>query len=163
MADRTVDNDMQEVPQIDEMLESLMLQVMEEAQTKMEEGKELVPMTAVVIGKSVFEETHSGDIDECFASAQDTVKGMDNAAAYCFCYDGFLESDQGDIDCIICEGGRPGDAAGIALALIYHEGEEGWEFEEEVAFLGDAPNFLEDAEPVEYVGEEYTEVSEDEE
>ena len=161
MADRTIETEVTEVPEINELLESLMLQTIEEAQAKLTEDKELAPFTAVVIGKSVFEESYAGETDECFAAAQDTVIGMENAVAYGFCYDGYLESDNGDISCIICEGGLPGEDAGIALALIYTEGEE-ITFEEDVIYLGEAPNFLAEAEPVEFVREDYAEVSDEE-
>ncbi len=163
MADRTIETEVAEVPEINELLESLMLQTIEEAQIKLEETNELAPFTAVIIGKSVFEETYTGDTNECFTAAEDTVSNMENAVAYGFCYDGYLETNNGEVSCIICEGGLPGEESGIALALIYTEDNNEFEFNEEVIFLGETPNYLADAEPVEFIREDYIEASEDKE
>lgn len=148
MADRNVENDAVEVPQLDETLEVLLLQTIEEAQQRMEDGEEVVPFTALLIDESVFEETHTGSTDECFESARETVEGAEGARAYAFCYDGYVETDEGDKDAIIAEGGIAGEGEGVAVGLLYAEGENGFEFEEEVCFIAAAPNFLAGKEPV---------------
>ena len=81
MADRNVESDTIGVPKLDETLEILLLQVIEEAQQRMEDGEDVVPFTALLVGDSVFEETHNGTTDECFASAQKTVEGAEGARA----------------------------------------------------------------------------------
>ncbi|MDO5043501.1 MAG: hypothetical protein Q4D92_08325 [Slackia sp.] len=148
MADRNVESDAIGVPQLDETLEVLLLQAIEEAQQRMEDGEEVVPFTALLIGESVFEETHTGSTDECFESAQNTIEGAEGARAYAFCYDGYVETDDGDKDAIIAEGGLAGEGKGVAVGLLYTEGEAGIEFEEEVCYIAEAPNFLASKEPV---------------
>ncbi len=148
MADRNVESDAIGVPQLDETLEILLLQAIEEAQQRLDDGEELVPFTALLVGDSVFEETHTGTTDECFESAQKTIEGANGARAYAFCYDGYIETDDGDKDAIIAEGGIPGAQDGVAVGLMYVETEDGFEFEEEVCYIAEAPNFLADEEPV---------------
>lgn len=147
MADGNVENDIVEVPQLDETLEVLLLQTLEEAQQRMENGEELPPFTATLIDESVFEESHTGSTDECFESARETVEGAEGARAYAFCYDGFVETDDGNKDAIIVEGGIAGEEEGVVLGLLYVEGEKGIEFEEEVCYVAEASNFLANKKP----------------
>ena len=118
MADRNVESDAIGVPQLDETLEILLLQAIEEAQQRLDDGEELVPFTALLVGDSVFEETHTGTTDECFESAQKTIEGANGARAYAFCYDGYIETDDGDKDAIIAEGGIPGAQDGVAVGAV---------------------------------------------
>lgn len=148
MADRNVESDTIGVPKLDETLEILLLQVIEEAQQRMEDGEDVVPFTALLVGDSVFEEIHNGTTDECFASAQKTVEGAEGARAYAFCYDGYIETDDGDKDAIIAEGGIPGEKDGVAVGLLYDASGEETTFEEEVCYIAEAPNFLASKEPV---------------
>ena len=150
MADRNVESDTIGVPKLDETLEILLLQVIEEAQQRMEDGEDVVPFTALLVGDSVFEETHNGTTDECFASAQKTVEGAEGARAYAFCYDGYIENRR-------CWRQRRhhcrGEASrakkdGVAVGLLYDASREEIAFEEEVCYIAEAPNFLASKEPV---------------
>ena len=97
------------VPQLDETLEVLLLQTIEEAQQRMDDGEDVVPFTALLVGESVFEETHTGTTDELLrSSTQSAIEGAEGARAYAFCYDGYVETDDGDKDAIIAEGGMAG-------------------------------------------------------
>ena len=116
MADRTVENSSEEVPEIPEMLENVLLFALDEAKEKMEEGAELVPFTTLVVKENLFIESHPGDSsEECYNLAQHTVEGARGADAYAFCYDGYVET-------------------------VDDEG--GYTFEEEAAYIGEAPNFM---------------------
>ena len=53
MADRTVENSSEEVPEIPEMLENVLLFALDEAKEKMEEGAELVPFTTLVVKENL--------------------------------------------------------------------------------------------------------------
>ena len=64
MADRTVENSSEEVPEIPEMLENVLLFALDEAKEKMEEGAELVPFTTLVVKENLFIESHPGDSSE---------------------------------------------------------------------------------------------------
>ena len=139
-----------EAPRIDEELESLLVQVIEEARSKMEQGEIFPPFTATVVGDKLFTETHEGDIDECFASANDAVLNAAGARLYAFCYDGYIDTDEGDKDAIIAEGGLAGDPQAVAVGMMYTMDEEGavTGFDDEIVYIAETRNFLADAEPV---------------
>ena len=121
MADRTVENSSEEVPEIPEMLENVLLLALDEAKEKMEEGAELVPFTTLVVKENLFIESHPGDSSE-------------------ECY---VETDDGTKDVIIAEGGVPGAEDGYAVGYLYTVDDEGgYTFEEEAAYIGEAPNFM---------------------
>lgn len=146
MTDRVIENDSEEVPEIPEILEKVALFVLGEAKEKMQQGGEVVPFTALVVKDNLFMETHPGDAtEECFNLARHTVQGARGAAAYAFGYDGYIETDDGTKDALIAEGGIPGEDKGIAVGYLYTMGEDGKPvFEEEPAYIGEAPNFMAD-------------------
>lgn len=150
MSDNAVENEVMEVPEIDEELESLLIQVIEEAQQKMEQGEQIPPFTAAIVGDSLFTETHEGTTEECFASAKDAVLNAAGARAYAFCYDGYIDTDEGEKDAIIAEGAVAGAPQAFVVGLIYEADEEGnaASFGEEVVYIAETDNFLVDAEPV---------------
>ena len=144
MADRTVENSSEEVPEIPEMLENVLLFALDEAKEKMEEGAELVPFTTLVVKENLFIESHPGDsAEECFEAAEKNVRGARGADCYAFCYDGYIETDDGVKDALIAEGGVPGADEGYAIAYLYEVDDEGaYTFESEAAYIGEAPNFM---------------------
>lgn len=142
MADRNVESDELGVPQIDETLEILLLQAIEEAQERMEAGSEVVPFTALLNGETVTEDTHTGTTEECFESARKTVEAATGARAYVLCYDGYIDTDAGRKDAIIAEGGTADGGKGVAVCLMYEEGDDVLTFDKEVVYLAEAPNFL---------------------
>ena len=62
MADRMVDpeNNMPE-GDIDDVLKTVILAVLNEAADKMEEGKDVIPFTGLAVKENLFIETHPGD------------------------------------------------------------------------------------------------------
>ena len=158
MADRTVENSSEEVPEIPEMLENVLLFALDEAKEKMEEGAELVPFTTLVVKENLFIESHPGDSsEECYNLAQHTVEGARGADAYAFCYDGYVETDDGTKDVIIAEGGVPGAEDGYAVGYLYTVDDEGGCTFEEEAKLKSGVDYGEDE-----IDEKYlTEVDED--
>lgn len=146
MADREVEDELNEIPEIDETLESVLLYSLKDAKQKMEAGEEVVPFTALAVKENLFIETHpADDTDECFNLARHTVQGARGASAYAFCYDGYVDTDAGTKDVIIAEGGIPGDPAGYAIGYLYEmgEGEDAVpQFESEPVYIGPAPNFM---------------------
>ena len=83
-------------------------------------------------------------------------RGCSRARAYAFCYDGYLELDDGDADALIAEGGLPGASEGYAVGLMYNVNADGSiDFEDEVYYIGPAPNFMEGLkDEVEYAADE---------
>ncbi len=144
MADRIVNNDSQNVPEIPEMLERVLLFALDEGKQRMLAGEDVIPFTALVVKENVFIETHPGnDAQECFNYARHTVQGARGADAYAFCYDGYVDTDAGTQDALIAEGGVPGADEGYAVGFLYKMKDgEAPTFEGEPVYVGEAPNFM---------------------
>ncbi len=144
MADRMVESADVEVPEIPETLEKVLLFSLEEAKEKLAQGSEVIPFTALVVKENLFLENHPGEsAEECFNFARHTVEHARGAAAYALCYDGYIEVDDGVKDALIAEGGIPGEDTGYAVGYLYVTSEDGEvKFEEEPAYIGEAPNFM---------------------
>ena len=143
MADRVVDNDSQNVPEIPEILEKVLLFALDEGKQKMLAGEDVIPFTSLVVKDNVFIETHPGNNpEECFNYARHTVQGARGADAYAFCYDGYVETDAGTKDALIAEGGIPGESEGFAVSYLYEVKNGTPVFESEPAYVGTAPNFM---------------------
>ena len=121
MADREVESSDVEVPEIPEILEKVLLFSLDEAKEKMTQGSDVVPFTALVVKENLFIENHPADsAEECFNLARHTVEHARGA-----------------------EGGVPGEDTGYAVSYLYEMDEEGnVTFEEEPAYVGEAPNFM---------------------
>lgn len=144
MTDRVVESGEEEVPEIPEILEKVMLFALDEAKEKITQGADVIPFTALVVKENLFIESHPGDnADECFAGAKHTVEGARGAEAYAFCYDGYIETDNGTKDALIAEGGIPGEPEGMAIGYLYSMVNDEPVFEAEPAYIGEAPNFME--------------------
>lgn len=155
MADRIVENAPDEVPEFPEILEKVLIFALEEAKEKMAQGADVVPFTALVVKDNLFIESHPGDsAEECFNLAQHTVRGARGAEAYAFCYDGYVEDGERQIDALIAEGGIPGEENGYAIGYLYEIDDEGTLTfnDDEAAYIGTAPNFMEELKDA----EEYT-------
>ena len=157
MADRVVENSTEEVPDIPTIVENVTIFALDEAKEKMEQGADVIPFSALVVKGNLFIETHPGDTpDECFADARRTVQGARGADAYAFCYDGYIETDDGMKDALIAEGGVPGGETAYAIGYLYDVNSEGVPvFEPDPAYVGEAPNFMADLkEAAEYTADE---------
>lgn len=144
VADRNIENASTEVPEIPDELERVLVFALDEAKEKIEGGEDVIPFTTLVVKDNLFIESHPGDSsEECYNLAQHTVEGARGADAYAFCYDGYVETDDGTKDVIIAEGGVPGAEDGYAVGYLYTVDDEGgYTFEEEAAYIGEAPNFM---------------------
>jgi hypothetical protein len=141
-----------DAPELPEKLEAILVFAINEARnTLMEEGGFAPFVCTLVSEDKVLIETQAGENeDEVYASAQKTVEAVKNAQAYAFCYDGYVDVEDGEQrDAIIAEGGLPGDAAGCAVCCLYTVEGDTISIEDEIVFIGDAPNFMESVEVVE--------------
>lgn len=170
MADRVVESSDVQVPEIPEILEKVLLFSLEEAKEKMLEGSDVVPFTALVVKDNLFIENHPGEsAEECFNFARHTVQNARGADAYALCYDGYVEIDDGTKDALIAEGGVPGEDEGYAVGFLYEADDEGkLVFEDEAAYIGEAPNFMvalksADAYDEDEIDDKYLDDGEDEE
>ena len=109
------------------LLESTLAAVDEafdEAEQKLTQGGTLDPFTVLVTDEGYELDDHPGETpEECFASAGKLVKES-GASAYAFCYDGYVELDDGtERNALICEAADAGDAQ--VFAAFYDVDEEG--------------------------------------
>lgn len=141
MSDRMVDPENNTPTEdIDDVLKAVIAAVLDEAAGKLEAGEEVVPFTGLAVKENLFIETHPGDdVEACFLSARREVQGARGATAYAFCYDGYIETDEGTRDALIAEGGLPGQKEGYAFGYLYDD--EG--IDREIVYIGPAPNFME--------------------
>lgn len=141
MADRLVDSE-HNIPDhdIDDVLKTIIVAVLDEACKKIEAGEELVPFTGLAVKENLFLEKHDyDDVEKCFLSARQEVQGARGATGYAFCYDGYLETEDSQKDAIIAEGGLPGEEQGYAFGYLYDENG----IDKTIIYVGPAPNFME--------------------
>ncbi|MBQ9042459.1 MAG: hypothetical protein IJ111_06550 [Eggerthellaceae bacterium] len=126
------------------VLESVLRYCLKDAQERMEKGEQIVPFSALAVKETLFFEEHPGDdVAECFHSARKTVQDAKGADAYGFCYDGYIDTDQGKSDCLIAEGGVPGAEYGHAIGVPYtFDGEGKPVFQAEPIYVSKALNYM---------------------
>lgn len=155
--DRMVDTEYDEVPEIPEYLEQLLFEALEEGKKFIIAKEMLVPFTLLAIKDKLFLETHPGDCaEDCYNLAKHTVEGALGADGYAFCYDGYVDTDEGMKDCIIAEGGVPASGDGFAVGYLYEVDEESGIVivDPEAAYIGEAPNFMMDLSDASFYGED---------
>ena len=141
MAERMVDPEVN-IPEedIDDVLKTVIRAVLDEAATKMENGEEVVPFTGLAVKENLFIETHpNDDIEECFLAARREVEGARGATAYAFCYDGYIDTEDGERYALIAEGGLPGEEQAYAFGYLYDDNG----IDKNIIYIGLAPNFME--------------------
>ena len=129
------------------VLENVLRYCLNEAQKRFDEKGELVPFSALAVGKNLFMEEHSGEeVEECFDKARRTVENARGASAYGFCYDGYVDMGSNQVerrDCLVAEGGCPGDPYGHAIGLTYKTKSDGTrEYAKEPIYLGNSRNYM---------------------
>lgn len=128
------------------VLENVLRYCLKDAKERMEKGEEIVPFSALAVGETLFMEEHPGDsVQECFDGAKKTVENARGASAYGFCYDGYVEEGANVVrrDCIIAEGGCPGEPYGHAIGLKYKVKSDGTlEFSEEPIYVARSRNYM---------------------
>ena len=134
------------------VLENVLRYCLKDASERMEKGEQVVPFTALAVGETLFMEEHDGDdAAACFHSARKTVEGARGALAYGFCYDGYIEvgPTSEKHDCLIAEGGCPGEPYGHAIGLTYSLDNEGKAvFADEPIYVGNSLNYMLSLEPL---------------
>ena len=128
------------------VLENVLRYCLKDASERMEKGEAITPFSALAVGETLFMEEHPGeDAQESFDGAKRTVANARGASAYGFCYDGYIEvgADHEMKDCLIAEGGCPGEPYGHAIGLLYTvRGDGTADFAEEPIYVGSAMNYM---------------------
>jgi hypothetical protein len=135
---------------LSETAEKVMLYALQEAEQMLEDNASCPPFTIIVKGEDLEIENHPGEtITECLASARVAVfEAKEELDYYAFCYDGYLETDRGHRDAIICECAEKLAENCHAIAALYdvQDAEEGempeFYFEDEIIYLGESPSFF---------------------
>ena len=145
------------VVEMSEVLEKVAYFALDEARQKLEQGGDLVPFTVLADGDNMFIETHPGDTTgECFASARKVVDAArKEISCYVFCYDGYVDTDDGEQDAIIIECAEKDSDIGHALCLVYTIEDDVITFEEAPAYLGETLSFFDES--VDWDAEEFEE------
>lgn len=133
----------QENLEMDDILERITFYCLDQAQAKLEAGEECTPFTVVVDGDQMFEETFPGDdVMSCRHSAQLNVESSSTFSThYAFCYDGFLMTDQGQLDAIIVECATNEMDKAYVIARLYEDKDGTLVFEKTPAYVDDVDTF----------------------
>jgi hypothetical protein len=154
------------------VLESVLRYCLKDASERMGKGEQVAPFSALAVGETLFMEEHAeDDVKACFDSAKRTVENARGANAYGFCYDGYIEIGNGEKgDCLIAEGGVPGEPYGHAIGLTYTVDADGnVKFADEPIYVSKAMNYMLNLEEItdgdseDADGEEESTASEEEE
>ena len=147
MADREVEQGANKnVPDMPDELNHVLVYALNYGKDLVEDGKMIIPFTVLLVGDKPFVRHHEGSsTTECYNLARHEVEGARGAKAYALCYDGYLETPDGPMDCIISEGGVPGAETGYAIGYLYSLDENGKpKIATTASFIGKAPNFMKD-------------------
>ena len=142
------------------VLEKVLSYCLKDAKERMEKGEVVLPFSALAVGETLFMEQHDADtVDECFAAVRKLVEGATGAQAYGFCYDGYIEADDHkQYDCVIAQGGVPGDEYGHAIGWRYRVDDDGKAvFRGEPIYVGNCLNYMQGIEDIALDDEETAE------
>ena len=125
MAYDIFETDEQETLEMDEVLEKVISYCAEEAKEKLAQVGSFEPFTVVVEGENMHIESHPGDdVDVIRARAREAVATASGFAShYCFCFDGFVDTDEGEMDAI------------VILYKVDDAGDGTIEFDDQLAFV----------------------------
>jgi hypothetical protein len=124
----------------DEVLERAILYALEQGTEKLEQSGGFEPFTVLIEGEELFIEEHPGESeDESYASARRTVYQMERLCnAYVFCYDGFVDLEDGTSDAVVAEFANKGDAVAQVIVRMYHQHGDHFHFDNELYQVGEA-------------------------
>ncbi|MDR1713236.1 MAG: hypothetical protein LBR39_03675 [Coriobacteriales bacterium] len=117
----------------------------DQAAEMLQEAGGFEPFTIILKGEDLFIEEHPGEsVEECYDLARKEVFKMQLIAeAYAFCYDGFVELEDGPSDAIIVERASKGDAQAEVLVVLYHQHGDHYHFDETFYSMGETePLFI---------------------
>ncbi|MDR0308593.1 MAG: hypothetical protein LBH87_01520 [Coriobacteriales bacterium] len=116
----------------------------DEASQKLEEDGGFEPFVALLCGEELqVEELEGDDEDAIYAALKKTIFQMDVVSdAYVFCYDGYVDLDDGPHDAILLEWARNNDEQAQILAWLYQPHNDHIDFIEPLYSLGETDNFF---------------------
>ena len=125
-------------------VDRIALYAFDQAREQLEEYGGFNPFVILLEGENIhIEEFPFDDDEECRAAVQTSVFQMEKLiSAYVYCYDGYAELDEGEMDGILVERGIKGNAEGEAFMRAYEAHDDHYHFEEIFYSLGAAPTFF---------------------
>lgn len=112
--------------ELSEDLQKILFYAFDEAVGKLESRDGLIPFTVTLAGDDIYVDCYD-DPDKCMDLARESVNIIAHIAnAYVFCYDGFIELEDGtEADMVIAEIGEKGSDVALAFGLVYEVGGDG--------------------------------------
>jgi hypothetical protein len=133
----------------EQILERTILYALEQAVEMLGQSGTLEPFTILIEGEELYLEDHPGENEEqSYASARRTVYQMERLCnAYVFCYDGYVDLEDGRSDALIVEYANKGDEAAQVIIRMYHAHGDHYHFDEELYQVGEATTLFNNEAP----------------
>jgi hypothetical protein len=124
----------------EQILERAVLYALEQGAEQLEQAGEFEPFTILIEGEELFIEDQPGESEEqSYASARRTVYQMERLCnAYLFCYDGYVDLEDGTSDAIVVECANKGDLSARIIVRMYHRHGDHYHFDTELYEVGEA-------------------------
>lgn len=110
-----------------------------EAQQRLSSVGQFDPYTVTVVDGGVEVNDHPADSPEAVRESVKMLIAQDMPEAYVLCYDGDVETDDGTLDCIVCEVADRGNEDAHILVLLYTKDPAGFTFEADFVYAGPSP------------------------
>jgi hypothetical protein len=124
----------------EEILERTVLYALEQGTEKLEQSGGFEPFTILIEGEELYIEEQPGETEEqSYAAARRAVYQMERLCnAYVFCYDGFVDLEDGTSDALVAEFARKGDEKAQIVVRLYHRHGDQLHFDEALYQVGEA-------------------------
>ncbi len=131
--------------EMEENIQKILFYSLDTAASKLAENGSFDPFTTILAGEDVFVNSYPNgeDIDYYELAAQSVNVIAHLAEAYVFCYDGYIELADEEIDAIIAEVGKKHEDQAFGFGLAYGYSEDGSFYTDEgMANLGEVENLF---------------------
>jgi hypothetical protein len=124
----------------EEILERTVLYALEQGAEKLAQSDGFEPFTILIEGEELYIEEQPGETEEqSYASARRAVYQMEQLCnAYVFCYDGFVDLEDGTSDALVAEYARKGDEQAQIIVQLYHRHGDHFHFDDALYQIGEA-------------------------
>ncbi|MDR0347269.1 MAG: hypothetical protein LBH56_02715 [Coriobacteriales bacterium] len=124
----------------EEILERTVLYALEQAAEALSQAGSFEPFTILIDGEELFIEEQPGNSEEdSYASARRAIYQMERICnAYVFCYDGYVDLEDGASDAVVAEFANKGDEKAQVVVMMYHLHGDHYHFDETLYQVGEA-------------------------
>lgn len=136
-----------ETVEMDEVLEKVINYCCEEAKEKLAQTGSFEPFTVVVEGDNMHIENFPGEDPEKIREEARVAVATASSFAdyYCFCFDGYVDTDAGSFDAIVVEAAAREDENAMAIVCLYKVNDSGDGsilFDEGMAYVSDTETWF---------------------